>query len=92
MNSFRASEALRPSKGTKKDTPLRPVISILGSSSENLYRFLAPFFQKLPGANIETNSQHARRAFYSLALEDNEQLLSPDAKTLYTNLPLGEVV
>ena len=46
----------------KKDTPLRPVLPIPGSSYENLNRFLTPFFQKLPGANIETNTQDARKA------------------------------
>ena len=41
----------------KIGTPLQPVLSIPGSSYENLNKFLSPFFEKLPGANIETNSQ-----------------------------------
>ena len=47
----------------KKDSHLRPVLSIPGSSYEN--RFLTPFFQRLPGANIETNTQDARKALES---------------------------
>ena len=46
----------------KNGTPLRPVLSIPGSNYENLDKFLSPFFGKLPGANIETNSKDARAA------------------------------
>ena len=51
----------------EKDTPLRPVFSIPASSYENLNRFLAPFFQKLPGANIANNTQDARKALEFLS-------------------------
>ena len=76
----------------KKDTPLRPVPSIPGSSYENSNRFLTPFFQKLPGANIETNTQDARKALESLTLEDDEQIVSLELKNLYTNVPVGEAI
>ena len=46
----------------KIGTPFRPVLSIPGSSYENLNKFLSPFFGKLLGANIETNSKDARAA------------------------------
>ena len=74
----------------KKDTPLRPVLSIPGSSYENLNRFLTPFFQKLQGANIKTNTQDAREALESL--ENDELILSLDVKSCYTNVPVGETV
>ena len=51
----------------KKDTPLQPVLSIPGSSHENLNRFLPPFFQKLLRANIEINTQDVRKAFETLS-------------------------
>ena len=51
----------------KKDTLLRLVLSIPGSRYENLNRFRAPFFQKLPIANIEANTQEARKALESLS-------------------------
>ena len=76
----------------KKDTLLRPALSIPGSSYENLNRFLTPFFQKLLGANIETNTQDARKALESLTLEDDKQIVSLDLKSLYTNVPVGEVI
>ena len=65
-------------KVRKKDTPLRPVRSIPCRSYEKLNRFLTPFFQRLPGANIETNTRDARKALESLTLEDDEQIVSLD--------------
>ena len=79
-------------KVLKKDTPLRPVLSIPLSSYENLNRFLTPFFWKLPGANIETSTQDARKALESLTLEDDEQMVSLDVKRLYTIVPVGEAI
>ena len=76
----------------KKDTTLRPDVSIPGSSYKNLNRFLTPFFQKLSGANIETDTQDARKALESLILEDDEQIVSLDLKSLYTNVPVGEAI
>ena len=51
----------------KKDTPLRFVLSIPGSSHENLNRFLPPFFQKLLRASIENKKQDARKALETLS-------------------------
>ena len=54
--------------------------------------FLTQFFQKLLGANIETNTQDARKSLESLDLEDDEQIVSLDVKSLYTNDPVGEAI
>ena len=39
----------------KENTPLRPVLSLPGSSYYNLNKVLANFFAKIEGANTETN-------------------------------------
>ena len=39
----------------KEDTPLRPVLSLPGSSYYNLNKVLAKLFEKIEGANIKTN-------------------------------------
>ena len=52
-------------------TPLRPVLSIPGSSYENLNKFLSPFFRKLPGAIIETNLKDARAALEATKLDED---------------------
>ena len=44
----------------KVNTPLRPVLSLRGSSYYNLNKVLAKLFEKIEGANIETNSLDAR--------------------------------
>ena len=53
-------------------TPLRPVISVPGNSYYNLNKILAKFFEKIEGANTETNSLDAREILKSTNLEPNE--------------------
>ena len=47
-------------KVNKKETLLRPVLSIPGSCYHNLNKFQTPFFPKIAGANIETSTNDAR--------------------------------
>ena len=76
----------------KVNTPLRTVLSLPGSSYYNLNKVLAKFFDKIEGANIETNSLDARKILESTNLEPNENLISLDVKSLYTNVPLKEAI
>ena len=76
----------------KVNTPLRPVLSLPGSSYYNLNKVLAKFFEKIEGANIETNSLDAREILESTNLEPNENLISLDVKSLYRNFPLKEAI
>ena len=76
----------------KVNTPLRPVLSLPGSSYYNLNKVLAKFFEKIEGANIETNSLDARKILESTNLEPNVNLISLDVKSLYTNVPLKEAI
>ena len=76
----------------KIGTPLRPVLPIPGSSYENLNNFLSPFFGKLPGANIETNSKDARSALEATKLDADELVVSLDIKSLYTNVLVEEAI
>ena len=76
----------------KVNTPLRPVLSLPGSSYYYLNKVLAKFFEKIEGANIETNSLDAREILESTNLEPNENLISLDVKSLYTNVPLEEAI
>ena len=45
---------------------------------------------QVEGANIETNSLDARDILESISLEPNENFISLDVKSLYTNIPLKE--
>ena len=71
--------------------PLRLVLSIPGSSYENLNKFHSPFFGKLPGANIETKSKDARAALEATKLDEDELVVSLDVKSLYTNVPVEAI-
>ena len=70
----------------KAETPLRPVLSVPGSSYENLKEMLAKFFDNIDGANIETNTKEARKPIENIALDPVETIISLDAKSLYTNV------
>ena len=74
----------------KKETPLRPVLSIPGSCYHKLNKFLTPFFQKIEGANRETNTNDARKTLEQIKLDKDEQILSLDIKSLDTNVPVKE--
>ena len=72
------------------ETPLRPVLSLPGSSYENLNKMLAKFFDNIDGANLETNTKEARETIENIALDLDETIISLDEKSLYTNVPLEE--
>ena len=76
----------------KKENPLRFVLSIPGSCYHKLNKLLTPFLQKIEGANIETNTNGARKTLEQIKLEKDEQILSLDLKSLYTNVPVKEAI
>ena len=76
----------------KQGTPLRTVLSLPGSSYDKLNKTLAKHFDENEGANIETNTQMAREILEKTELDSDESIISFDAKSLYTNLPLKEAV
>ena len=76
----------------KQGTPLRPVLSLPGSSYDNLHKTLAKCYDEIEGANIETNTQMAREILEKSELDSDESMISPGVKSLYTNVPLKEAV
>ena len=74
----------------KAEKHLRPVLSLSGSSYENLNNKLAKFFDSIVGAKIETNINEARETIENIALDPDESIISPDVKSLYTNVSLKE--
>ena len=65
----------------KDETPLRPVLSLPGSSYENLNKMLAKFFDNIDGANIETNTKEAREKIENIALDPDETICSTTTDT-----------
>ena len=76
----------------KAETPLRPVLSLPGSSYENLNKMLAKFFDNIDGANMETNTKEARETIENVALDPDEVITSLDVKNWYTNVPLKKAI
>ena len=66
-------------KVRKSGTPLRLVLSLPGSSYNNLSKFLSPYIERLPGEIIETNSKDARNALEAIKLDEVELVVSLDA-------------
>ena len=76
----------------KQGTPLRLVLSLPGSSYDNLNKTLAKYFDEIDGASIETNTQMAREFLEKTELDSDENIICLDVKSLYTNVPLKEAV
>ena len=72
----------------KKEIPVRPVLTIPGSCYYKLNKFLTPFFQKIERANLESNTNYARKIREQKKFEKDEQILSIIIKSLYTNVAL----
>ena len=53
----------------KQGTPLRPILSLPGSSYDNLNKTLAKYFDEIEAANIETNTQMAREIMEKTELD-----------------------
>ena len=79
-------------KVNKAETPLRTVLSVAGSSYENLNEILAKFFDNIDITNIETNTKQARETIENIALDPDETIISLDVKSLYNNVPLKEAI
>ena len=76
----------------KKETPLRPAHSIPESCYRNLNKILKPFFQSIEGADVETNSNDARKTLEHKKFENDEQILSLDVKLSYISVPIKEAI
>ena len=62
----------------KQCTLLRPVLSLPGSSYDNLNKTLPKYFDEIEGANIETNTQLTREILKKTVLDSDESMISID--------------
>ena len=76
----------------KNGMTLWPILSIPGSNYENLHNFQTPFFQRLPGASIESKSKDARATLEATRLDEDELVISLDLKSLYTIVAVEEAI
>ena len=76
----------------EENTPLRPVLSLPGSSYYKLKKVVAKFSENFGGADIETNSLETRQVLERISIEPNENVISLDVKSLFTKIPLKEAI
>ena len=76
----------------KRQTPLRPILSMPGSLYEPLSKELAKWISKLPESNINCNVSQVRNALCDVKLEPDERVISLDVVSLFTNVPLLEAI
>ena len=76
----------------KDGIPLRPVLSLPGSCYANINQFISDFSVNLPGASIETSTMKVKHLLETVVLSDDEEIVSFDVKSLYTNVPIDEAI
>ena len=76
----------------KKDIPVRPVLSMPGSAYHKIGKFLSQFLGRVPECNIQTSSEVISKKVRSIELDDDEELISFDVTSLYTNVPVHESI
>ena len=81
-------------KFSKKETPLRPIVSSIGSvsyaTSKELARILKPLVGRSP-YHVHSN-QDLLEDLRSLKLEKDECLMSFDVKALFTSIPIQPAI
>ena len=76
----------------KKDVPLRPIVSMPGSTYDNLGKVLAHLVGRLPEAQIACDTKRVAARLRKSVLNPGEQLASLDVTSLFTMVPLHETI
>ena len=76
----------------KKDTPLRPVLSMPGSAYNNVAKQVAKWLSHVPECNINTSTKAICDSLRTTQLNEDEELVSFDVTSLYTNVPVKEAI
>ena len=80
----------------KKDVPLRPILSMVGSVQHKLAKWLAELLQPVLNSfskfSISDSFEFANFIRGTIINNDNKFMCSYDIKSLYTNIPLEETI
>ena len=71
----------------KKDTPMRPVLSMPGSAYYNVANQVAQWLSLVPECNIYTSTKKISDSLKNIKLKADHELISFDVTQLYTNVP-----
>ena len=76
----------------KADTPMRPVLSMPGSAYHKVAEYVAEQLANVPQYKINTSTEKINKKIRETRLEDDEEMISFDVVSLYTNVPVREAI
>ena len=76
----------------KTDTPLRPIVSMPGSAYYKVAKKVADWLSLVPECRINTSTEKVSAKIKNISLSEEEQLISFDVTSLYTNVPVRESI
>ena len=76
----------------KSDMPVRPVLSMPGSVYYNVAKQVAKWLSVIPECQINCSTKSICDSLGNVKLEENEELVSFDVVSLYTNVPVMEAI
>ena len=76
----------------KKDTPMRPVLSMPGSPYYKIARKVTEWLSKVDECKINSSSKSISDKLHSIVLEEDEVIVSFDVVSLYTSVPVNEAI
>ena len=76
----------------KEDTPMRPVLSMPGSAYHKVAEYVAEQLANVPECSINTSTAAICEKVREMRLGEDEELISYDVVSLYTNVPVLEAI
>ena len=76
----------------KTDTPMRPVLSMPGSAYHKIGKQIATWLSEVPECQINTSTKKICDSLKDIKLRPDEELVSFDVSSLYTNVPVKEAI
>ena len=76
----------------KKNTPMRPVLSMPGSAYHKIAVQIANWLKCVPECKINSSSKSICDKLKTVTLEKDEIVVSFDVSSLYTNVPVIEAI
>ena len=76
----------------KKNTPVRPVLSMPGSAYYKVALYVAKCFSIVPACKINASTKMISDRLKEVVLEKDEEVISFDVVSLYTNVPVLEAI
>ena len=76
----------------KKNTPVRPVLSMPGSAYHKVAEYVAGCLKNVPQCKINASSKQICDKLKDIMLDKDEEVISYDVVSLYTNVPVLEAI